>query len=284
MKLNLKLTDSDWENINYLDPRYIWHLLNMVHERYFQPGLIPYDSSHKTQIRPRLSLFSFFGPISYNELNEIYQAMIYLGNYWYLNEDKFNAETFTNGIPKRPITFTLQDMCEIAEFDFFNNPMTPGQPASYYVKFLLPMKKVLTKFKKTITNTAYGATQQILSPIRAEERCFNFSGLTSPQRLTHLRDKNNWIKICKSFYDSSLKESYLPTRIYNYYSENLGIQACAYYTEDVYTYYEDDEYKRYEYSGWKYTEMTFKDREELIFEGYHPSRIKLRYLLICGIK
>jgi hypothetical protein len=46
-------------------------------------------------------------------------------------------------------------MCEIAEFDFFNNPMTPGQPASYYTKFLLPMKKVLAKFKKTITNTAY---------------------------------------------------------------------------------------------------------------------------------
>jgi hypothetical protein len=173
---------------------------------------------------------------------------------------------FTNGIPKRPITFTLQDMCEIAEFDFFNNPMTPGQPASYYVKFLLPMKKVLTKFKKTITNTAYGATQQDLSPIRAEERCFNFNNLTSPQRLTHLRDKNNWIKICKSFYDNSLKESYLPTRINNYYSENLGIQACAYYTEDVYAYYEDYETKYQEYSGWKYTEMTFKDREELIFE------------------
>lgn len=60
MNLNLQLTDSDWNNINYLDPRYIWHLLNMVKERYFQPGLIPYDSSHQTQIRPRLSLFSFF--------------------------------------------------------------------------------------------------------------------------------------------------------------------------------------------------------------------------------
>jgi hypothetical protein len=59
MKLNLKLTDTDWNNINYLDPRYVWHLLNMVKERYFQPGLIPYDGIHKTQIRPRLSLFSF---------------------------------------------------------------------------------------------------------------------------------------------------------------------------------------------------------------------------------
>jgi hypothetical protein len=78
MKLNLKLTDSDWNNINYLDPRYVWHLLKMVKERYFQPGLIPYETYHVMQIRPRLSLYSFFGPISYNEINEIYQAMIYL--------------------------------------------------------------------------------------------------------------------------------------------------------------------------------------------------------------
>lgn len=166
----------------------------------------------------------------------------------------------------------LYKICvKFGEFDFFNNPMTPGQPASYYVKFLLPMKKVLTKFKKTITNTAYGATQQDLSPIRAEERCFNLSNKVAKERLNHLKDLNNWTKICKSFYDNSLKESYLPTRVYNYYSENLGIQACAYYTEDVHTYYEDYEYKRYEYSGWCFKEMTFKDREELIFEGYFPS-------------
>lgn len=275
MKLNLKLTDSDWNNINYLDPKYIWHLLNMVHERYFQLGLNPSETYHVVQIRPRLSLFSFFGPISFNEINEIYQAMIYLGNYWYLNEDKFNAEMFTNGITKRPITFTLQDMCDIADFDFFNNPMTPGQPASYYAKFLLPMKKVLTKFKKTITNTAYGATLQQLYPIRATDSCFNLNNIFAKERLTYLSNLNNWTRICKSFYDNSLKESYLPTRVGNYYSENLGIQACAYYIEDVYSYYEDYETKRYEYSGWRYKEIVFKDKEELIFEGYFPSRVIL---------
>jgi hypothetical protein len=86
---------------------------------------------------------------------------------------------------------------------------------------------------------------------------------------------DNWTKICKSFYDNSLKESYLPSRVYNYYSENLGIQACANYTEDVYSYYKDGEYKREEYTGWSYKEIVFKDKEELVFEGYFPSRVIL---------
>lgn len=278
MKLNLQLTETDWENINYLDPKYIWHLLNMVKERYFQLGLVIRETSYEVQIRPRLSLFSFFGPISFNEINEIYQAMIYLGNYWYLNEDKFTAETFINGITARPLTFTLKDMCEIADFDFFANPMTPGQPASYYAKFLLPMKKVLTEFKKTITNTAYGATEQNyysyneLMPIRVQDRCFNLSNKVGKEYLKYLRNLNNWTRICKSYYDHSLQEtSYLPEKVSYYYGENLGIQACAYYVEDVREYYKDGETKREEYSGWRYKEIVFKDREELVFDGYYPS-------------
>lgn len=111
--------------------------------------------------------------------------------------------------------------------------------------------------------------------IKVSDNCFNLVGKTQSERLKHLRDLNNWLKICKSFYDSSLKENSLPEKIYTFKSENLGIQACAFYTVDVDSKEEDGEYKRFEYSGWRYKEMVFKDREELIFEGFYPSRVNL---------
>lgn len=39
MKINMDTSTLDWENINILDSRYIWHLLLMLKERLYQPRL-----------------------------------------------------------------------------------------------------------------------------------------------------------------------------------------------------------------------------------------------------
>lgn len=111
-----------------------------------------YKIHTNSRIIPRLGNFSPFGPVAFETLLQIYHATLYLGNYAYLNEDIFNEDLFENGLIKRPITFTLKDMGEIGEFDFFRKPFVPGQPLEYYTQFLLPLKKVLSKFKKVVTN------------------------------------------------------------------------------------------------------------------------------------
>lgn len=43
--------------------------------------------------------------------------------------------------------YSLEDLCEIANFDFFANPFIPGQPIKYYEKFLKPIHDVLAALK-----------------------------------------------------------------------------------------------------------------------------------------
>ena len=55
--------------------------------------------------------------------------------------------------------YSLQDMCDIANFDFFSNPFIPGQPLDYYSKFLKPLHDVLASYKKFWTNAFIGQRQ-----------------------------------------------------------------------------------------------------------------------------
>jgi hypothetical protein len=283
MKLDFNTENLDWDNVNILDSRYIWHLLKMVKERYFNLGIIVYEYSTKAQTRPRLSMFSPWGPASINELQEIYHAIIYLGNYIYLNEERLVPENFADGVLHKPLNFTLQDLCEIAEFDFFANPFMAGQPIIYYERFLLPFKKVLGRFKTILTNSfvyEYAETYDSLTGnggpfvIRASMNCIKYDTYThegytrevrNEKRLANLRDLNKWKNALNSYWDASLQGSYKAQRITNS-TVTMGVQAQADY---VVTNGSDDDGNYYNYQGWRYNEMNIRSKLNFMSVGRH---------------
>lgn len=238
-----------------------------------------------SRIIPRLGNFSPFGPVAFETLLQIYHATLYLGNYAYLNEDIFNEDLFERGLIKRPITFTLKDMGEIGEFDFFRKPFVPGQPLEYYTQFLLPLKKVLSKFKKVVTNkffipeTNYGVSQRYVkvTPYSIKyDKFYDTNGtphdVDGSKKLANERDltkDGKWENACKSYYDNSLAGYNEPTLYYtNDYSNVLALQAQARYVEG---YDHKDEY----YSGWHFNEMNYRDRYTLIANRNISTRNKL---------
>lgn len=252
-----------------------------------------YKIHTNSRIIPRLGNFSPFGPVAFETLLQIYHATLYLGNYVYLNEDIFNEDLFENGLIKRPITFTLKDMCEIAEFDFFRKPFVPGQPLEYYTQFLLPLKKVLTKFKKVVTNKFFVSEtnySEYLRYIKATLYSIKYdtfvddSGYTvevvGEDRLENERDLTKWKNACNSFYDNSLAGYKVPTATYTNESNVLALQAQAEYVENYRQYYDStDDTTKYEYySGWRFNEMNYRDRYTLIANRNIPTRNKLYVL------
>jgi hypothetical protein len=161
MKLDLDTTNLNWENATVRDYRYIHHLMMMIHERWTKLGMSPSGYTNSTNDSPRpcgnleygelafnLHRYSPGGLLTWDQLSSIYHAMIYLGIHAYFNEKNFNEKNWKNGDNKKLYYFSLQDMCDIADFDFFSNPFIPGQPIDYYSKFLYPIKKVLSAYKK----------------------------------------------------------------------------------------------------------------------------------------
>lgn len=167
MKLDLDTSNLDWNNATIRDYRYVHHLMLMIHERwtklgypasgfpitYVSNGLIP--SSYSNTITPifQMCRYSPGGSVSWNQLAAIYHAMLYLGLYVYFNPDNFKEEYYKDGDLRKLPVFSLKDMCEIADFDFFAHPFIPGQPIDYYSQFLYPIKKVLSAYKQISSNT-----------------------------------------------------------------------------------------------------------------------------------
>lgn len=247
-----------------------------------------YKIHTNSRIIPRLGNFSPFGPVAFETLLQIYHATLYLGNYVYLNEDIFNEDLFEKGLIKRPITFTLKDMCNIAEFDFFKKPFVPGQPLEYYTQFLLPLKKVLSKFKKIVTNKFfvpelnYG---EYLRYIKVTLNSIKYDKFTDTngyendvvggRRLENERSLTKWKNACNSFYDNSLAGYNVPTAKYTNEGNVLALQAQVEYVENYRRWYENNQDNYEYYSGWRFNEMNYRDRYTLIANRNIPTRNKL---------
>ena len=159
MKINFETADLDWNKATVRDYRYIHHLMMMIHERWTKLGMspsgyakinsfIPCSSLGYGQLAFNLCRYSPGGILTWDQLSSIYHAMLYLGIHAYFNEKNLDEKYWENGDNKKLYYFSLQDMCEIAEFDFFSHPFIPGQPIDYYSQFLFPIKKVLSAYKK----------------------------------------------------------------------------------------------------------------------------------------
>lgn len=157
MKLDLDTSNLDWSKATVRDYRYIHHLMKMIHERWTQLGMCssyyagvskPCELVSNKENVFNLCRYSPGGILTWDQLSSIYHAMVFLGLYVYFNEKNFDEKYWKNGDNRKLYCFSLKDMCEIAEFDFFANPFIPGQPIDYYSKFLYPIKKVLSEYKK----------------------------------------------------------------------------------------------------------------------------------------
>lgn len=156
MRFKIKTNENlDWNNPNILNYQYIDYLKNMVHERYIKAGIIPVaplsiyvDSEYSNTPIWNDGLFQPHGILSFRNLQMIYSAMIFLGLHCYINESKLKNTNWKYGDNIVYLGYSLTDMCELAGFDFFANPFIPGQPIKYYEKFLGPMYKVLSEYKK----------------------------------------------------------------------------------------------------------------------------------------
>lgn len=164
MKLNLNTDTLDWTNPNIFDFRYIYHLAMMVYERYTKIGISPTGLANRdwletceTVFHPVFDItkFSPNGLLTWEHLSTIYYSMIYLGTYVYLNENNLSEDKWVRGDNRRWLNYSLENMCEIADFDFFANPFIPGESLAYYNKFLTPIKKVLSSFRKIWTNSFF---------------------------------------------------------------------------------------------------------------------------------
>lgn len=163
--MKLKNTNElNWEEANILDYRYINHLTKMITERSVGIGWMPKSSVSQAWVQSYTNVFNFlwtperFSPggfITWEQISQIYSMTMFLATYVYMNENNFKEENFVNGDLRRHLGYSIEDLCNIADFDWFSNPCLPGQPIIYYSKFLHPLKKVLSSLKKVWSNRAY---------------------------------------------------------------------------------------------------------------------------------
>lgn len=139
MNVDLYIDTLDWSNPTVLDFRYIYYLMKMCQERCVLCG--------RFSTKLKTTNFYPFGLFNIQQLQYLYAETFYMAYYYFFNPENFKEEFWNNGHPTRLPCYTLKDMCEIADFDFFANPLIPGQPLPYYDKFLLPLKKVLGALK-----------------------------------------------------------------------------------------------------------------------------------------
>lgn len=175
MRLDLDTSNLDWNNPTVLDFRYVYHLAKMCNERISYSGAVGNAANY---------IFNFtdfypFGFFNFNQILMLYKTMVYLGVFIYFNPDNFDEKYWHNANNTKLWGYSLKDMCEIGEFDFFSNPLIPGQPLNYYNKFLLPIKKVLAAYKYMWTNMT-GAETGTLSDHTIKGRYLN--AVTLPQK------------------------------------------------------------------------------------------------------
>ena len=104
--------------------------------------------------------------------------------------------------------YSLVDMCQIADFDFFSNPFIPGQPLDYYTKFLKPLHDVLAAYKKVWTNALKAGEENPVKyldeldlptkTIDGYERRYD-----GPDRIQYLGNLENWKKQLQTTKDTT---------------------------------------------------------------------------------
>lgn len=101
--------------------------------------------------------------------------------------------------------YSLRDMCEIANFDFFSNPFIPGQRLDYYTKFLKPLHDVLASYKKVWTNSLKAKRNEnlkIITRIQLPTKIVDDTlyTLDGPEMIDYLGNLENWIQGLKDEY------------------------------------------------------------------------------------
>lgn len=160
MKLDLDTSKLDWSKATCRDYRYIHHLMLMINDRYQKLGI----SSSGLPVNMQVCRLETGSPVSFNmfryapggiltwqQLSMIYHAVFYLATYVFINDQNFKQKNWKNGDNRVFFGFTPEQICKIAEFDFFAKPFIPGQVLNYYDQFLYPLKKVLTKLRYVMT-------------------------------------------------------------------------------------------------------------------------------------
>lgn len=246
MKIDLDTSNLNWNKATINDYRYIHHLMMMAYERWTKLGAFTNGSNYSNFLPFKLNRYSPFGILTWDQLSSIYHAMTYLGTYVYLNEKNLNEKYWKNGDNRKWIFYSLQDMCDIAEFDFFAHPFIPGQPLEYYSQFLLPIKKVLASYKKIATSRFITKYTSAISfsesgkhgafPIPTYTYTDEYGVSRSPtidgyELINYLADKDNWLKYAKRYYNQLKNEEAFT----NFDGEKVGVGTSSPYLGYQYT-------------------------------------------------
>ena len=154
MKLNI--SNLDWNNATVLEFKYIYALALMVQERTNDIGIntlyLLQETSNYNLLRFSIDEYEPCGFFRYKQLYDIYMITIYLGRVVYFNPDTLNNSNFKNGKRIGHFGYSVEDLSEIAHFDFYKNPLVPNQRLTYYDRFLKPLYLVLKEYKKIWIN------------------------------------------------------------------------------------------------------------------------------------
>lgn len=116
MKIDLDTSNLDWTKASVMDFRYIHHLREMVLERMNFGGAFGFFNYND---------YFPFGLFNFQQILMIYKAMLWMGTSIFFNRNNFDEKYWHNSNNLKLWCYTLKDMCEIAEFDFFANPLIP---------------------------------------------------------------------------------------------------------------------------------------------------------------
>lgn len=276
MKLNLNTDNLNWDEVNIFDYRYIHHLMLMVQERYIGIGLPSVETSEHYPIPNTSESIQYWnfskwtpnGLLTWDQLQSIYSATFFLAQYVYINPDNFNTNNFKNHSLRKFLGYSLQQLCDIANFDFFKNPFIPGQRLDYYTKFLLPLKKILSELKYLYTD-AFKYDDEDNFIIKSNIYLPEKDGYTidGPDKIDYLQNFDNFIS---QMNDHGYKE----------YSDSvlLGYQVSFQYIRDIwygYDYSQDGK----NYDGWVYKNAAYKDENTLTTVGRYTPGLEYKAYL-----
>ena len=150
--MKIDYSNLDWNNAKVTDGRYLYYLAMMLYER---TNLIGYNKSNfvyaQKSINFNISNYTPEGIFRFSDLYEIYKATIKIGLHVYFNQSNLTSG-FENKRLRKPLGSDLNQLCEIANFDFYQNPLIPNQRLDYYDKFLKPLYTLLKSYKKIYIN------------------------------------------------------------------------------------------------------------------------------------
>ena len=160
--LDLNQSSLDWSKANVFEYKYIYYLARMIKERMADVGIslggnTSYDNLYNFGAIIPATPFNFtdFNPhglLTFHQLQMLYATMLYLATRAYLNPNNLSGSNWVNGDNRKFFGFSLQDLCEIANFDFFAHPFIPGERLDYYNQFLKPIHDCLNAFRYVWTN------------------------------------------------------------------------------------------------------------------------------------